>query len=548
MDTEPSVRYTPTIKVATIVRVLAIVGYIALYVFLDWLSYIHPVLPVAITPWNPPPGLSLVFLLHFGLRNWPALFVAAFLAEVLVRDIPAPLPWLAFSSCALTGCYATVAALLADKARIGESFDNLRDLTRFLAVILPGALAAALAYVAIFTLAGLVPDAGFFANVLRFWVGDAIGIMVVTPLLLVYGAGNIPRLRGGWRATAEMMLQAVSVLLALWLIFGVELTDEYKFFYLLFLPLIWVAMRHGIQGATVAIAGIQLSLIAILQWSGRSDTEVLEFQLLMATLTVTGLFLGLAVTNRYKVEEQLRHRQTKLNQALRMAAAGEMASAFAHELNQPLSAISNYLRACQTMLTMPDDQRELLCATMDKVVAEAGRAGQVMQRLRDFYRSGTLRLERIALEPLLQGGLEPLIKRAGHHGVALSLKVATGQPEVLVDRIQIETVLHNLVGNAIEASAASKHAKIEVSAVPGENGEVRVCVADNGPGIAPEMANRLFEAFATDKPDGMGLGLAITRSLIDAHKGRLWAEAAPGGGACFCFTLPADYSGVNDHG
>lgn len=346
------------------VRIRIIAGYIALYVFLDWLSYIHPVLPVAITPWNPPPGLSLVFLLRFGLRNWPALFVAAFLAEVLVRGIPAPLPWLAFSSCALTGCYVAIAARLADTARIGERFDNLRDLTRFLAVILPGTLAAALAYVAIFTLAGLVPEAGFFANVLRFWVGDAIGVMVVTPLLLVHGAGNARRLRDGWRPAAEMLLQAVSVLLALWLIFGVELTDEFKFFYLLFLPLIWVAMRHGIQGATIAIAGIQLGLIAILQWSGRSDTEVLEFQLLMATLTVTGLFLGLAVTNRRKVEEQLRLRQAKLNQALRMAAAGEMASAFAHELNQPLSAISNYLRACQLMLTMPDEQRELLSETI----------------------------------------------------------------------------------------------------------------------------------------------------------------------------------------
>jgi len=528
-------------------RAAVVAGYIVLYVFLDWVSYIHPVLPVAITPWNPPPGLSLVFLLRFGRRYWPALFAAAFLAEVLVRGIPAPLPWLLAASLALAGCYAAIAALLAGKARIGDKFDNLRDLSRFLAVILPGTLAAALAYVAIFTLAGLVSGAEFFANVLRFWVGDAIGVMVVTPLLLVHGA-DVSRLRHSWRPTAEMLAQAASVLVVLWLIFGVEFTDEFKFFYLLFLPLIWIAMRHGIPGATIAIAGIQLGLIATLQWSGHRAAAVLEFQLLMAALTITGLFLGMAVTSRREVEEQLRNRQAELNQALRMAAAGEMASAFAHELNQPLSAISSYLRACQIMLARPDEQRALLAETMDKVVAEAGRAGQVVHRLRDFYRSGVLQLERLAVEQLLQGGLEPLKKRAERHGVAMRLTVASSLPAVSVDRIQIETVLHNLLTNAIDALAGARRGEIAVSAEPGENGEVRVCVADNGPGIVPEMLNRLFEPFATSKPDGMGLGLAITRSLIEAHGGKLWAEPVAGGGARFCFTLPADHPGIQDHG
>jgi len=528
-------------------RAAAITIYIILYVFLDWVSYIHPVLPVAITPWNPPPGLSLVFLLRLGPRNWPALFGAAFLAEVLVRGIPAPLPWLAASSLALAVCYMAIAVLLAGKARIGESFDSLRDLPRFLAVILPGTLVAALAYVAIFTFAGLVPDEEFIANVLRFWVGDAIGVMVVTPLLLVHGAETSSLRRIGWRPTAEILLQAASVLLVLWLIFGVEYTDEFKFFYLLFLPLIWISMRHGIQGATVAIAGIQLGLIAALQWGGHHATVVVEFQLLMAALTVTGLFLGMAATCRREAERQLRNRQTELNQALRMAAAGEMSSAFAHELNQPLSAISSYLCACQMMLAKPDEQRELLVETLDKAVAEVGRAGQVVRRLRDFYRSGMLQLERLSVEELLQGGLAPLKKRAERHGVAMTLIVASGLPEISVDRMQIETVLHNLVSNSIDAFAGSKQGKIEVSAVLDAPG-VRVCVSDNGPGIVPKMAQRLFEPFATSKPEGMGLGLAISRSLLDAHGGKLWTEPASGSGARFCFTLPTDTPGMNEHG
>lgn len=521
-----------------------VAGYIALYVFLDWISYIHPVLPIAITPWNPPPGLSLAFLLLYGLRNWPALVVAAFLADVLVRGIPAPLPWLAIASLTLAGCYTWIASLLADKARISGKFDNLQDLTRFLAVILPGTLVAGMAYVAIFTFAGLVPVEGFIDNVLRFWVGDAIGVMVVTPLLLAHDADTSPLRRESWRPTSETLLQAIGVLLALWLIFGVEYTDEFKFFYLLFLPLIWISMRHGIQGATLAIVGIQLGLIVALQLGGHRITAVLEFQLLMAALTVTGLFLGMVVTNRREVEEQLRNRQAELNQALRMAAAGEMASAFAHELNQPLSAISSYLRACQLLLVAPDEQRELLIETMDKVVAEAGRAGQVVHRLRDFYRSGELKLERLAVEPLLQGGMSTLKKRAERHGVIVRLLAASDLPEVAVDQMQIETVLHNLISNAIDAFAGSKGGEIEVNAVLDANGDVRVCVSDNGPGITPEMTQRLFEPFATSKPEGMGLGLAITRSLLDAHGGKLWVEPALGKGARFCFTLPVDHSGI----
>lgn len=523
------------------VLIPAVVGYLTLYVTLDWISYIHPVLPVGITPWNPPPGLSVAFLLLFGLRNWPALVAAAFLAELLVRDIPAPLPWLIASSFALAACYTLMAGLLTDKGRLGENFDSLRDLTRFLAVILPGTLVAALGYVALFTAAGLLTGAEFFGNVLRFWVGDAIGVMVVTPLLLVHGAATSPLRRGGWRPTAETLTQAASVLAAFWLIFGLQYADEFKFFYLLFLPLIWIAMRHGIQGATVAIAGIQLGLIATLQWSGHSDTDTLEFQLLMATLTVTGLFLGMTVTNRRMMEEQLRNRQAKLNQVLRMAAAGEMASAYAHELNQPLSALSTYLRACQIMLATPDARQALLTETMDKVVAEAGRAGQVMHRLRDFYRSGALRLERLPLETALCGALEPLKSRAARHRVEIFLKVAGGLPELLVDRIQFETIVHNLVSNAIDALVDARQGMIKISA-SGENGKVQIRVADNGPGVAPEIADLLFEPFATSKPDGLGLGLAITRSLIDAHGGKLWAEPAAGGGACFCFTLPANNS------
>ena len=156
-----------------------VAAYLALYVVLDWISYIHPVLPLAITPWNPPPGLSLAFLLLAGVRKWPALFIAALLAEVFVRGIPAPFPYLAASSLLLTACYAGAAALLLGPLRFDAKFSSLRDLSWLLAVALGAALLAALAYVSVYTLAGLVTTREFMGNILRFWVGDVIGIMVI---------------------------------------------------------------------------------------------------------------------------------------------------------------------------------------------------------------------------------------------------------------------------------------------------------------------------------------------------------------------------------
>lgn len=513
-------------------------GYLVLYVFLDWVSYIHPLLPLAITPWNPPPGLSLAFLLLHGLGKWPALFVAALLAEIFVRDIPAPFAYLAASSLALTACYGGSAALLLGPLRFGIGFRSLRDLSWFLAVALFGALLAALAYVTIYTFAGLVPPDKFLNSILRFWVGDVIGIMVIVPLLLVHAPFKAIR----WQPTGETIAQAASVALALWTIFGLEFTDEFKFFYLLFLPLIWIATRHGIQGATIAILAMQMGLIGAVQWGGHKAATVVELQLLMLALTITGLFLGMAVTGRRRAEIRLRAQQTELDRTLRFATAGELASALAHELNQPLSALSSYIRSCQLLLSRPGDQHVLLEETMGKSLREAERAGKVVHRLRDFYRSGAVRPERVGLEQLLRGGIEPLLSRAAHDDISLHRAISPEMSTVWADRGQIETVLHNLISNAIDAIAMAQPGRREISveAAPAFPGKARICVTDSGQGVPGKLQPRIFEPFTTGKPGGTGLGLALSRSLVKANGGELWLEENPGGGARFCFTLPVN--------
>jgi len=361
---------------------------------------------------------------------------------------------------------------------------------------------------------------------------------VVVPLLLVHTPFKAIR----WRPTGETTAQAASVALALWLIFGLEFTDEFKFFYLLFLPLIWIATRHGVRGATIAILAMQLGLIGAVQWGGHKAAAVVELQLLMLALTITGLFLGMAITGRREAEVRLRAQQTELDRALRFAAAGELASALAHELNQPLSALSSYIRSCQLLLSRPGDQHALLEETMEKSVREAERAGKVVHRLRDFYRSGAVQPERIDLAQLLRGDIDPLLSRAAHYGISVRSAIPPEIPAVWADRGQIETVLHNLISNAIDAIATAQpdRREILVEAAPASPGKASICVTDSGQGVPGELKQRIFEPFTTGKRGGTGLGLAISRSLVKANGGELWLEENPGGGARFCFTLPAN--------
>ena len=513
-----------------------IAGYLVLYVFMDWVSYIHPLLPLAITPWNPPPGLSLVFLLLHGLKKWPALFVAALLAEIFVREIPAPFAYLAASSLALTACYSGAAAILLGPLRFDTGFRSLRDLSWFLAVALAGALLAALAYVAIYTFAGLVPPGKFLDSILRFWVGDVIGIMVIVPLLLVHTQFKTIR----WRPTRETVAQAASVALTLWVIFGLEFTDEFKFFYLLFLPLVWITMRHGIRGATLAILGTQLGLIAAVQVGGHKAAAVIELQLLMLALAITGLFLGMAVSSRRILEGRLREQQVELDRALRFAVAGEMTSALAHELNQPLSALTSYLHSCQLLLTQPEIQHTLLTGTMEKAVDEARRAGQVVHRLRNFYRGGIVQRQQLSVPSFLQESIVALLNRAERHSISIRISCPQKLPDIRADRVQLETVLHNLVYNSIDAIAGAQSAHREIiiaaSVLPAD--EICICVSDTGPGIPSKMQPQVFEPFTTGKIDGTGLGLAISRSLVEANRGKIWLDKSFACGARFCFSVP----------
>ena len=528
-------------------RVLLAFGIASL--LLDALSNPQTVLPLALAPWTPPPGLTLAFLLLYGLHYAPLLFCVTFLAGLPIYGLPQDwLPALWAAGLLMLGLWG-LAALLLKVWRIDPHLGSQRDLTLLMLIAVAAAWLDASVHV--FSRSPeAAPDAwAWMADLVNFWVGALIRILIITPLVLVHAGVDWRGWRnwpiwdwssgwlGGEHVSREMVLQAVAIAITLWIIFGFRYTDEFKFFYLLFLPMIWIAMRHGIQGAVIALAASHVGINIILDWRGSHAITVVEFQMLMLGLAVTMLFLGMTVSARRATEERLHQREAELNQAMRLAAAGEMAQAIAHELNQPLSAVANYARASRSMLADPARHGALLADTLEKIDREANRAGQVMRRLREFFRGGGLRSETFTLAGLIDESLSYVKRRAERQNVVFKLMLDDTLPSVNADRVQMGTVLHNLLANAIDALAASPEPReIDISARRMADDLIQVCVSDNGVGISPEMEGRLFESFATSKPEGMGLGLAISRTLVQAHGGELWL--ADGEPTRFCFTLP----------
>jgi two-component system sensor kinase FixL len=506
---------------------------------LNAVSQSQAVLPLSLTAWTPPPGLALAFLLLYGLRYIPWLVLITNLVGIPLNGAPPDWPTAILAATVLSLSHGALAAWLKLGLGIDPNFRSLRDLTWFLVAAVIAAWIGSGVHVFSESLHGGPEAASWFADLVNYWVSDLIRLLVVGPLVLVHVNDDWRN----WRPTREMFVQGASIALALWVIFGLRYTDQFKFFYLLFLPLIWIAMRHGIQGATTALAGTHLGLNSILEWLALHAITVVEFQMLMLGLALTGLFLGMTVTVRRATEERLHQREADLNQALRLAAAGEMAQALAHELNQPLSALANYAQASRMMLADLDKHGPLLASTLNKIADEAGRAGQVIHRLREFFRGGTVHMENCTVAELIDEGIAPLRKRAGRYGVELNIELAGNLPIISADRVQIATVILNLVGNALDAlrkyNAPEK--RIDISADYLRSGVVRICVADNGPGIAQDIHDRIFQPFATSKPEGMGLGLAISRTLVEAHGGTL--ELLHSQPARFCFTLPVENTG-----
>lgn len=261
-------------------------------------------------------------------------------------------------------------------------------------------------------------------------------------------------------------------------------------------------------------------------------------------IVIDGVVAGLAVfsseiTELRRSEEAARQRQAELTHVQRLSTLGEMAAGLAHEINQPLSAIVNYARGCARRLRSDPSLVPQVMPALDSIATEALRAGEVIRRLRHLVRKEAPRQEPVNVNALIAEAVRIIGPEARQAGVEIEEFFDGALPATLGDSIQIEQVILNLLRNAVEAmSSGGARRLLQVATRAGRPGWIEVAVRDTGPGVPPGLTDSVFEPFFSTKTNGIGMGLSISRTIVEAHQGRLWAASNPDGGMTFRFELP----------
>ena len=512
-------------------------GFLALYLLLDWASYVQPLRHTSITPWNPNTGVVMALLLTRGWRWAPLVAFGIFTGELLTDEGPPPWRVLALTSLYLATVYACAAWALRRRGR-ERSIETPRTAAWFAGVIAVAGGIAAAGYVGILVSAGQLSTDETWAGIGRYWIGEFNGIIALTPVLLLK-VDRAPLWEKIRRHQREFILQALGAVFGVALAFALAAARDVRLFYPLFAPVTWIALRHGVPGAMISVSLIQAALVAALELTPGS-IPLFDVQFPLLSLGVTALFLGALATQHDTTLGQMRQQDAALQRSMRFAVAGELASALAHELNQPLTALRSYVRSAELMIEPPAGTDERLAGTLRKAGEQAGRAAAVLQRLREFYQGEAARLE--PTDPLMvcarvANALQDRMRRSA---VEFQMRGA-GLPRVMVDRTQLEIVIHNLLTNSLDAfdalpAGGPRPRCIEVAAqVRGM--DVLIRVDDSGPGIGAGLTQRLFEPFVTSKISGMGLGLSLSRTLLRHLGGDLWSEPSRLGGASFVIRL-----------
>lgn len=244
------------------------------------------------------------------------------------------------------------------------------------------------------------------------------------------------------------------------------------------------------------------------------------------------------LTERHRAEARIQEQQQELLHMARFTALGEMASTLAHEINQPLTAITNYLKGSRRLLEKSREENAVMLRdAVEKASEQALRAGDVIRHLRDFVARGESERQVERLSAIIEEASSLGLVGVREADVRVSYDLDPAAELVLTDRIQIQQVLLNLMRNAVEAMQGAPRRELHVATAARHDGMVEVSVIDTGSGLAPEVSTQLFQPFVTTKKQGMGVGLSICRTIVESHGGHIWAEAMPAGGTAFRFTL-----------
>jgi two-component system, LuxR family, sensor kinase FixL len=525
------------------------VVFLAAYVLLERLSALHELDGLPITPWNPGLGVAFALIILRGPRYGWLLLAGLLMAEVLV--LQSNLSWRLVLAIGVTlsVCYTAAALVTRQRLDLRDGLAHVRDVVAVLAGGVFGAIVAAVLLILLLLAFG---DLGL-RNVVRaavpLFVGDTIGIAVMTPLILraVLTWRSWSR-EAIFRLTAEVASLAL-IIAGLLVLLGVSGTPGIqRFQYALFLPVVAAAIYRGIDGACLALFTIQVVLVAVLFWYGIDAPLFTEYQMLMLVLTMTGLLVGVVVTEREAAaraarmaERRLEALQQEAARASRLNLLSGMASALAHEINQPLTAARALARSVQHLLKAPAVDLPRTEGNLASMMVQVDHASDVVRRMRDFLRRGAPSPSKLDVSGVIEASRALIEPECKAQSVTLEIAIDHGLPPVLADRVQLQQVVLNLVRNGMESIVEAGRTDGTVRLRVLNNAatdHILVCVQDNGMGISSDQAATIFEPLNSTKDDGLGLGLSISMAIVESHGGKLWLERSAPGDTEFRFSLP----------
>lgn len=504
------------------------VAYIALDILCGPPMRYQPINPI----WHPAAGLAVFLLLRSGWRGLLPLAAAAAISSWAVPVLPGQLAWSIFIGVLPLPGYLAIVLFMRRHLAQGDFLASHKGLILWTAAVTLASLFSGMIYSSVVVGMDVFGSDAWFDTLIRYGVAEIAGM--VTFMSIAYCLSDYESRFNffakvvNWETAGYMAL----MVLILWVALD-QPPKESMTYYLLFFPLAWAAARQGMAGAVSACAALEICVMAAAYLPLVYAARIPDVQVLVLTLTLSGFLIGIAV-------DVARRASDELQQSLRLAAAGEMAGALAHELNQPLTALAAYGSACARLIER-DGGNPLLQKAVHAMVAESDRASNVLKRLRDFFRTGSTQLELLRVSELIDASTASFFEQARGEKIDFAVHNVSAA-QILGDRVQLEIVLRNLLANAFQAVAQqteNQDRKVTIDTGANESW-IWIRIADNGPGIANKIRARLFEPFVSLKSSGMGLGLAISRSIIETHGGTLAIEPSPHG--VLRITLPADHT------